>query len=116
MALPKPQVEKDLGEIIVANNPGPGLMQPTSASATTFKPPKGFTSWSALPGELTALLPSLGLSLPQPPYRVRVLRSASQPLQGRKRTGATSQTELALELVDTELALMPFPLQDAERD
>ena len=46
----------------------------------------------------------------------RVLRSASQPLQGRKRTGATSQTELALELVDTELALMPFPLQDTEGD
>ena len=45
-----------------------------------------------------------------------MLRSASQPLQGRKRTGATSQTELALELVDTELALMPFPLQDTEGD
>ena len=82
MALPKPQVEKDLGEIIVANNPGPGLMQPTSASATTFKPPKGFTSWSALPGELTALLPSLGLSLPQPPYRVDKAHVVSYVNQG----------------------------------
>ena len=56
MALPKPQVEKDLGEIIVEKNPGPGLMQPVSDSATTFKPPNGFTSWPALPGELHDVL------------------------------------------------------------
>jgi hypothetical protein len=46
----------------------------------------------------------------------QVLRSASQPLQGRKHIGATAETERALELVDTELALMPFPLQDTEGD
>jgi hypothetical protein len=45
-----------------------------------------------------------------------VLRSASQPLQGWKNNGAAAVTELALELVDTELALMPFPLQDTEGD
>ena len=43
-------------------------------------------------------------------FEQRVLRNASQPLQGRKHTGATSQTELALELVDAEPALTPFPL------
>jgi transposase-like protein len=40
----------------------------------------------------------------------RVLRSAPQPLQGGEGIGATSQTELALEVVDAEVALMPFPL------
>ena len=45
----------------------------------------------------------------------RVLRSASQPLQGRKHTGATSQTELALELVDAEVPIVPLPLQHTKR-
>jgi hypothetical protein len=40
----------------------------------------------------------------------RVLRSAPQPLQGGEGIGATSQTELALEVVDAEVALVPFPL------
>jgi hypothetical protein len=50
------------------------------------------------------------------PIAPRVLRSASQPLQGGKHIGATAETELALELVNTELALMPFSLQDTEGD
>ena len=40
----------------------------------------------------------------------RVLRSAPQPLQGGEDRGATSQTELALAVVDAEGARMPFPL------
>jgi hypothetical protein len=45
-----------------------------------------------------------------------VLRSASQPLQGGKNKGAAAETELAFELIDTELTLMPFSLQDTEGD
>jgi signal transduction histidine kinase len=47
---------------------------------------------------------------------VQGLRSAPQPLQGRKNKGATAETELALEFVDTELALMSLPLQDTKGD
>jgi Phosphotransferase enzyme family len=48
--------------------------------------------------------------LPSQRAELRVLRSAPQPLQGGEGIGATSQTELALEVVDAEVALVPFPL------
>ncbi len=44
------------------------------------------------------------------------LRSSSQPLQGGQIPRGASETELASKLVDTELALMPFPFQDAKSD
>jgi hypothetical protein len=37
------------------------------------------------------------------------LRSSSQALQGWQRQRAALATALALELIDTETALMPFP-------
>jgi hypothetical protein len=53
------QVEKELGEIIVANNPANKLMQPVPPPATTFKKPTyssrqiRFTAW---PGSLQSAL------------------------------------------------------------
>jgi hypothetical protein len=73
----KTQVEKDLGEIIVANNPSPGLMQPPS-SGVTFKPPGGFPSWPALPDELRN---ALGLS-PSSPYLVNAAHVVNYVNQG----------------------------------
>jgi hypothetical protein len=70
MPLSRTQVEKDLGDIILGNNPFGGgnvVIQP-AAGASTFKPPKGFTSWPALPSELDAL----GLRPPgTSPYQVQ---------------------------------------------
>ena len=47
---------------------------------------------------------------------VQGLRSASPSLQGGQNNGATSETERALEGVDTEVALIPFPRQDTKGD
>ena len=42
------------------------------------------------------------------------LRSASKPLQGRKHHRRSSETQLALELVNAEVAVVSFPLQDTK--
>ena len=42
--------------------------------------------------------------------------SAHQPLQGWEWQGATLETEPPLEFVDTEAALLSFPLQHTEGD
>jgi hypothetical protein len=49
-------------------------------------------------------------------YNRQRLRSSSQPLQGGQIPRGASETELASKFVDTELALMPFPFQDAKSD
>jgi hypothetical protein len=44
------------------------------------------------------------------------LRGMFKPIQSWKDDGTTSATELVLEFVDREAAVMPFPLQDAKGD
>ena len=44
------------------------------------------------------------------------LRSSSKPLQCWEGMVASLETELPLELVDTELPIIAFPLQHTERD
>jgi hypothetical protein len=46
----------------------------------------------------------------------QTLRSCSQPLQRWKSYGAALDTEEPLEFVDTQVAIMPFPLQDTKCD
>jgi hypothetical protein len=95
-----------------------GVVHTTWLSATTSRHP-GFQASSPahegvcpLPRTAWVSRGSAALAgLKRRVYSDRRLCSASQPLQGRKNTGSTSQTELALEVVDTEVALLPFPLQ-----
>ena len=46
----------------------------------------------------------------------QVLRGSAKPLQSWKHERTPLATELLLELVDREAAVMPFPLEDAEGD
>jgi hypothetical protein len=49
-------------------------------------------------------------------YRDQTLRSCFQPLQRWEMQRAALETEEPLECVDTQMALMPFPLQDTKGD
>jgi hypothetical protein len=53
---------------------------------------------------------------PEKGYSDQGLRSPSEPLQRRKHNQTTSATELALEFVDAEAAVMTFPFQHTKGD
>ena len=53
--------------------------------------------------------------LTQSRFMFRILRSLSQPLQAWESKRASPETELALELVDAEVPIVPLPLQHTKR-